>query len=426
MFLGDTRAAEQVERVIQSDTFRAAGVLRRLLRYLADKAFAGEADQLKEYTIGIDAFGKPPSYDPRQDAIVRLQIGRLRQKLGDYYRTEGKDDAVVIDLPKGHFKLKWETRTAGVTPQNHVPEAFTNAQDSAMRWRRIAMALGLGLVPMVGWGAYSAGLLWRVKESQAQSSGWTKGMEDLWRPFLTSKRRPVVMIPDPLFFTMQGTDVFFRKISLRRPEDAADSSELAALEKAVGNSHLQPTFNFTPTGELFSSFMLARLLGARRPDISLARSSQVPLQELADNNIILIGPEILFDQKLPGMQMEPQLAQVSGGIRNLRPRPGEPAFFADSAPGPAPNDGEVYALVSHALGPLGNTTIQTFTSSRTWGRQGAIQAFTDPGLAGMLTGKLKNRAGEIPQDYQLVLKVKFTQGIPTQISYVLHRDLTEQ
>jgi hypothetical protein len=424
MFLADTSVVEQVERVIQSDTFRAAGVLRRLLRYLADKAFAGEADQLKEYTIGVDAFGKPPSYDPRQDAIVRLQIGRLRQKLSEYYRTEGKDDVVVLELPKGRFKLKWETRSpATAVTQNYVPDTAARAPDSALRWRRIAFALGVGLVSMVCWSAYSAGLLWRPDEGRGKSLAWTAGMEDLWRPFLTSKRRVVVMIPDPLFFTLEGSDVFFRKISLRRPEDGAASPELAALERVLRNSRVQPTFNFTPSGELFSSFMVAKLLGARRQDISLARSSQVPLQELADSNVILIGPEILFDQKLPGMQIEPQLAQVSGGIRNLRPRRGEPAFFADSPPGPKPNDGEVYALVSHAPGPLGNTTIETFTSSRTWGRQGAIQAFTDPGLAGMLADKLRNRSGAIPREYQLVLKVKFAEGLPTQISYVLHRDL---
>ena len=108
MLLSETGPQAQVERILQSDTFRASSVLRRLLRYLADKAFMGEADQLKEYTIGIDAFGKPPSYDPRQDAIVRLQVGRLRQKLGEYYRTEGKEDAVLVDLPKGHFQLKWD------------------------------------------------------------------------------------------------------------------------------------------------------------------------------------------------------------------------------------------------------------------------------------------------------------------------------
>src|SRR5215471_21274715 len=112
MLTGVGEPQAQIDRILQSETFHASVVLRRLLRFLADKALAGEADQLNEYSIGVDALGKPPSYDPRQDAIVRLHIGRIRQKLGEYYRNEGKDDQVVIELPKARFKLKWQVRPA--------------------------------------------------------------------------------------------------------------------------------------------------------------------------------------------------------------------------------------------------------------------------------------------------------------------------
>src|SRR5262249_41251466 len=101
----------EIERILESETFHSSVVLRRLLKFLADKAFSGQADQLNEYSIGVDALGKPSSYDPRQDAIVRLHVGRIRQKLGEYYRNEGKDNPVVIELPKGRFKLKWEIRS---------------------------------------------------------------------------------------------------------------------------------------------------------------------------------------------------------------------------------------------------------------------------------------------------------------------------
>ena len=80
------------ERLLQSDAFRNAPASRRLLRYLADQTLAGHADQLKEYTIGVDAFGKGEDYDPRKDSTVRIQIGRLRQKLIEYYGGEGKND----------------------------------------------------------------------------------------------------------------------------------------------------------------------------------------------------------------------------------------------------------------------------------------------------------------------------------------------
>ncbi len=298
MFSSETQPSAQVERILHSDTLRTSGVLRRLLRYLADKAFSGEADQLKEYTIGVDAFGKPPTYDPRQDAIVRLQVGRLRQKLGEYYRTEGKDDPVVLDLPKGRFKLKWEVRPT--VPAAHSHEVIEVKQDGVQNtrhWRQATIAFGLAFLILAAWSAYSATLLWRSRQNQAGSPAWTPELEQLWRPFLASKRPLIVAIADPLFIGLQGTDIYFRKISLRRPEDAASSPEVSALRKLLGNPSIQPTFNFSPTGEMISSFLLGKLLGTRRQDISLARSSQVPLQELTENNVILIGPEVVFRAK---------------------------------------------------------------------------------------------------------------------------------
>src|ERR1017187_8736346 len=94
-----------VDRVLQSAAFRNAPSSRRLLKYLAEHSLAGDADQLKEYTVGVDAFGKPEGYDPRQDSTVRIQMGRLRQKLSEYYRDEGKDDTFLVDIPKGRFSV---------------------------------------------------------------------------------------------------------------------------------------------------------------------------------------------------------------------------------------------------------------------------------------------------------------------------------
>lgn len=420
MLLHHSEPSEELERILKSDTFRTSAALRRLLRFLFDKAVAGEADQLKEYSIGVDAFGKPTSYDPRNDAIVRLQVGRLRQKLGEYYRTEGECDPLVFDLPKGRFKLKWEIRTNTTEEDNEV-EAIA-APAAPPRWRSATLALSVALFVVGIWGIYSAITLWRVHISS--QAFWSPELEQLWSPFLTSRRPLVVAVADPLFIELQGTDIFFRQISVRRPEDATGSSALTALRKFLGNPEMEPAYSYMPTGEVMSSFLIAKLLGSRRQDIRLVRSSQLPLEELGDDNVILIGPEVVIDRKLPGIQLKPELLQTPDGIRNLHPRPGEPAFFADRRFGSAANDGEAYALVSHAPGPLANTVIQTFSSSRTWGREGAVQAFTDTALARTLAKRLRTASGQIPRFYQIVLRVKFTDGIPTDVSYVLHRDLT--
>ena len=106
----------QVEKILSSDTFRNAESLRKLLRFLAEKAATGEADNLKEYSLGIDALGKPTTYDPRSDATVRIQVGRLRQKLAEYHAEEGKLDEWVVTLPKGRFRLVCDPRTEAPAP----------------------------------------------------------------------------------------------------------------------------------------------------------------------------------------------------------------------------------------------------------------------------------------------------------------------
>src|SRR5580698_4955744 len=119
--LGLEAARKQVDRILASNTLHASDVLRRLLKFLADKTFSGEADDLKEYSVGLDALGKPPTYDPRQDAGVRLQASRLRQKLDGYYRNEGKNDPLIVELPKGRFKIAWHPRDTDVLPAPDVP-----------------------------------------------------------------------------------------------------------------------------------------------------------------------------------------------------------------------------------------------------------------------------------------------------------------
>ena len=81
MLTVDEAAQLQIDRILQSDTLRASEVLRTLLKYLAEKSRAGEGRQIKEYSIAIDALGKPTTYDPRHDSTVRIHVGRLRQKL---------------------------------------------------------------------------------------------------------------------------------------------------------------------------------------------------------------------------------------------------------------------------------------------------------------------------------------------------------
>ncbi len=146
----------QVERILQSRLFRTSEVLRHLFGYLTEKSLDGTADSLKEYTIGLDALGKPASFDPRQESVVRMHTARLRQKLAEYYRTEGADDPVIVDMPKGGFRVTFEQRRPAAISVPAMPAPMPPSSDAVREpgrsWRRREIVL-VGALPYIAVGA---------------------------------------------------------------------------------------------------------------------------------------------------------------------------------------------------------------------------------------------------------------------------------
>lgn len=92
-----------LERVLASNTFSRSERARDLLRYLVEREQAGQADRLKGYAIAVDVFGKDTEFDPSTDAVVRVQAGRLRDLLQQYFATEGASDPLQIVIPRGSY-----------------------------------------------------------------------------------------------------------------------------------------------------------------------------------------------------------------------------------------------------------------------------------------------------------------------------------
>jgi hypothetical protein len=92
-----------VDRIVESPHFSRSSRLIRFLRFTIDSMLEGRADELKERTIGIEVYGRPPEYDSREDSIVRSEAHRLRARLAAYYAREGVNDPILITLPKGSY-----------------------------------------------------------------------------------------------------------------------------------------------------------------------------------------------------------------------------------------------------------------------------------------------------------------------------------
>src|SRR5215469_9348861 len=109
--VGREQCFQQIERLTKSHSLHSSESLCRLLRYLAEHSLDHPGVALKEYQIATEVLGRPAGFDPQSDSTVRVQAGRLRVKLAEYYSHEGVEDLVVVEIPKGSYTLTFHVRT---------------------------------------------------------------------------------------------------------------------------------------------------------------------------------------------------------------------------------------------------------------------------------------------------------------------------
>ena len=166
----DMQRAE-LKSVLASEEFARAPRLTDLLSYICEKLFAGEANRIKEYSIGLEVFHRGASFDQDSDSIVRVEANRLRKRLAEYYANEGASHLLQITIPLGQYVPRFEPRvmpgrvgsagSIGSGVGDSSPKAGS-AGDSIHRVWRIALATfavicGVSLV---------IGLYWRHSQQR--------------------------------------------------------------------------------------------------------------------------------------------------------------------------------------------------------------------------------------------------------------------
>jgi TolB-like protein/Tfp pilus assembly protein PilF len=161
---------EQLVRILNSGPFHQSQRRQRFLEYLVNETLAGRGERLKAYKVALEVFDRPETFDPVTDPLVRIEAARLREKLREYYGTEGQTDAIHIDLPKGTYAPQIELRRPA-TPGTRLdrPDATTpdppldpsqGSVASQPRARKtslgvlVAFMLAVLLVLLAGYGAW--------------------------------------------------------------------------------------------------------------------------------------------------------------------------------------------------------------------------------------------------------------------------------
>ena len=129
---------EQLVRILNSSPFHQSQRRQRFLEYLVNETLAGRSERLKAYNVALEVFERPETFDPTVDPLVRIEAARLREKLREYYGTDGQDDAIHIDLPKGTYAPLIEFREG--------EQQVKSVSKRRMRWQTTVPVLALILM----------------------------------------------------------------------------------------------------------------------------------------------------------------------------------------------------------------------------------------------------------------------------------------
>jgi TolB-like protein/Tfp pilus assembly protein PilF len=143
---------EELGRILNSRPFAQSRRRQRFLEYIVNETLAGRGDRLKGYNIAVEVFDRPETFDPVTDPLVRIEAARLREKLREYYDTDGRDDPVVIELPKGAYTPHIAFRSE--SPSSAPPERPVKTEPRSRKTEWALSALAVLLLLLAAFGAW--------------------------------------------------------------------------------------------------------------------------------------------------------------------------------------------------------------------------------------------------------------------------------
>lgn len=431
---------QHVKEVIEGAAFRGSHRSGQFLQYIVDQAIAGHTESLKERIIGIELFGRAPSYDTGDDAIVRVTASDVRKRLLQHYGRYGDTSEFRISLPLGsyfpeisrdpvqdvrpdstgvmqppsqdaqaHTALA-QPPIAAIAPEAEVaPSAIVRLEtpkQSGRRW--LAICLAITLVNLALWGFFWNHFTHKAREAASVLP---------WSVFLTSPRALHLIISDPDMAEIEGYTR--QQISI---SDYANHHYILPQDKLTPETYrisqilLRGNGNKTSLVDTPIAINLAQLAqaGAKRIELQTARSVQLSNLQTDDNFILLGSPlsnpwaGFFSDQLDFRFVFDKDSGEI---IRNIHPREHEQTQYVPTALGWA--TGQSYAIVALVRNQDQNGQVLLIGGANAEGTEAAGKLVTDlPRLSNVLQNCGIRPSGPL-QHFEILLRLNMMAGSPT-------------
>ena len=415
---------QQLQRILHSNTLRNSLTLQQLLQFLGTRAIEGNSEGLKEYTIGVEAFGRKPDFDPKTDTIVRVQTHRLRQKMKEYYEEEGVHDLVLVEIPRGHyhptFRLRadfpehqeidgdelsavpdLETNANGSSSSDHEPVDAKLVEGSASSHVRryfsgaVIGAVVLLLTLVIGYfaGSYQAHSAIAGDSLAPGTSRFAHKPADpvkmFWADFLGNDPAPIIAYPNAVFLLDDSNDLFrFRQGASDNRGARVDphlAREFASNPALVANAgQLYYEDGYTGTGELEGVAMLATLFAQMGLKPTVKTSRNITPDDLQQHTVILLGSpfqniavaQLLAAGDFAFQNPDSRREQWRAQIVNAHPAAGESSVYHTERDPDTQVLTRDYSLISIQPGVVAGRKIAVLGGLDTKGTEGVTRFIT--------------------------------------------------
>ncbi len=402
---------EQIERLAHSPALHNSEALCKLLRYLAEQSLNNPGAAIKEYQIATEVFHRSSDFDPQLDSVIRVQAGRLRTKLASYYSSDGEDDRVIVELPKGNYAVhvRENPRTAAKAAEavEAKPVAETPHVQEHPRDFRLAIPV-LSVLLVAALAAIVFLMTVRRPASGASVAAANIGTSAtapaayrmFWGQFLTTPDQPWVVFSNAAFVGRPETGLRYYNSSNDTKERVFD--------------------HYTGVGEVLAVHNIDEVFAALHGHVRVKRGSLFSLDDVKQNNLIFLGSpsENLTLRDIPSTTHF-MFQRVSSG-----PRMGDLAIATDSPQGGEPKISiaspvsqsltEDYAVVGLKHGIESSHLVLIIAGTTTFGTQGAVEYLCHQESLEELLAKLGVKKAEDLKPFEALLKVRITHGVPVE------------
>ncbi len=410
--VGREQCFQQIERLTKSHSLHSSESLCKLLRYLAEHSLDHPGIALKEYQIATEVLGRPTGFDPQSDSTVRVQAGRLRVKLAEYYTQEGVEDPILVEIPKGSYALTFHLRPSKSSiplPPTSPIERRQKRMEVAPANRGWAIAVVVLSVLLAASFITSALVLsQRTRPQTASAQPVPPAYQLFWNRFVNSPQQPWVIFSNGSF--------------VGRPETGMRYFNPATDARSFILDH------YTGVGEVLAIHQLDHVFSMLNRPLRVKRGALFSLDDAKNNDLIFVGSpsENLTLVDLPGTK-EFVFQRLDSGPRkgdlavlNVHPLAGEPELFlATPANHPTTED---YAIVSLLPGLDPSRSILILAGNSTFGTQAAVEYVCREDSIKELLGRLKvSKPGDL-KPFEALLHVKIVHGVPVMTDLISVRN----